>query len=430
MASKTLGFYVRTMGNLYRAFVRVRSNVNASGRAEFKEEVRTISENPARHLRRIQRQLKERRFYFDKQTGVPKVKPDGRVRPIVVSSLRNRIVQRAILNVLQSEGEPIASLLGKITEVLQVRTSVGGVPHRGVPCGINIIREAIGAGATHYLRSDIRDFFTRVPKSVVLDFVKSQTSDIDFVDLLEQAIATELQNADEIKELIHLFPLDDIGVPQGSSLSAFAGNVVLRDFDQTLNGRGVTTVRYIDDFVVLGPSAHAVRRAFSSALAALEDLGMTAYLPEDASGKSQIGSVSEGFDFLGCSVGTNGVAPSRDSGKRLLNRVRDVLMEANQAIATLASSSHSRRAEAAYAQALVSIDRIIRGWGDSFAFVDNRLLFHQMDVRINGELKRFRGRANRVINAAASDDQKRRSVGVALLKDTPCRNGRHDGEIS
>ena len=57
------------------------------------------------------------------------------------------------------------------------------------------------------------------------------------MSLLEHAIATELENADEVKEWIHLFPQEDIGVPQGSSLSAVAGNIVLRDFDKTLNGR-------------------------------------------------------------------------------------------------------------------------------------------------------------------------------------------------
>ena len=419
MAGRTLGFYVRVMDNLYRAFVKVRTNVSASGRAEYKAEIKSISQNPIPYLRRIQRQLQEHRFSFDKQRGVPKVKPGGRVRPIVVASIRNRIVQRAILNVLQCEHEPIVGLLGDIRSAMRTPTSVGGVPGKGVSSGINIVRDAIGDGATHCLRSDIKDFFTKVPKPRVIEFVKSQTSDGEFVCLLEHALATELENADEVKEWMHLFPQEDIGVPQGSSLSAVAGNIVLGDFDKALNGRGITTVRYIDDFVILGPSLRAVRKAFSSGISILRDLGMTAYRPNDGSGKSMIGPVSDGFDFLGCSIQNNRVAPSRDAAKSLLKKISDALREGEQSIRTFASDNCQRRAEETFAQALVRVDRIIRGWGDSLAFVDNRLSFHQMDTQITGELRRFTRRANHFCKHAASDDMKRRSLGVALLKDTP-----------
>ena len=116
------------MANLYKAFVTVRSNVNASGRKEFKADVKQISENPITHLRRIQTQLQKKCFNFGKQHGVLKIKATGKTRPIVVSPISNRIVQRAILNILQSEDTQVASRLGKIGEVLRTPTSVGGVP--------------------------------------------------------------------------------------------------------------------------------------------------------------------------------------------------------------------------------------------------------------------------------------------------------------
>ena len=297
MGGKTLEDAVRRMDNLYRAFAIVRSNVNASGRNNFKAEVKRISENPIPYLRKIQTHLQKRRFTFLEQHGVPKTKPSGKVRPIVVSPVINRIVQRAILNTLQSEDARTVNLLGEIGQTLRTPTSVGGVPKRGVSFGINLVNEEIKAGATHYLRSDIRDFFTKVPKSRIVKFVRNQTGDEKFADLLDQALATELNNKNEIKEWLHLFPLDDIGVPQGSSLSAFAGNVVLRDFDRAMNERNIRTVRYIDDFVILGRSASAVRAAFCSGKSILSDLGMTAYSPEDNTGKARLGSFPMGLIF-------------------------------------------------------------------------------------------------------------------------------------
>ncbi len=409
---------VRRIDNLYRAWATVRSNVNASGQDKFKAEVKRISENPIPHLRRIQAQLQRRCFVFDAQHGVLKTKSTGKKRPIVVAPINNRIVQRAILNVLQSEDDRISKHLGQIREALRTRTSVGGIPKRGVAYGISLVIEAIRAGATHYLRSDIRDFFTKVPKSKITDFVREQTQDEEFSILLEQAMMTELDNADEIKEHLYLFPLEDVGVPQGSSLSAFAGNVVLQDFDVRLNGRSISTIRYIDDFVILGPSEQAVRKAFSSAASALGQLGMVAYGLDENPEKSKLGCITDGFDFLGCSVRTNGVVPSKKSRRKLLDDVQKVLSTGAQAVEAHASSGEARRAGEAFAQVLCRVDRMVRGWGDAFSFSDNRLPFGQMDREIDRQLLEFKGRANQAIKKA-SQDGKRRALGVALLKDTP-----------
>ena len=412
---------VRGMTNLYKAFAIVRSNVNASGRKEFKAQVKQISEDPLPYLRRIQTQLKNGSFVFDKQHGVLKKKPTGKTRPIVVSPINNRIVQRAILNILQREDKRLACLLGEIGNALRTSTSVGGIPGRGVSYGINLVNHAIKDGATHYLRSDIREFFTKIPKLQVVDFVRNQTGDDKFAALFEQAMATELENADEIKDWLHLFPLEDIGVPQGSSLSAFAGNVVLRDFDQRLNGRNITTIRYIDDFVILGQSEKDVQAAFASATSILKGLGMEAYKPDERTDKSKVGQVSDGFDFLGCCIKANSVMPSRKSKQKFLEEIRGTLKDGRRAIKTYASSDKKRRAEEAFVQVLARVDRKIRGWGDAFSFTNDRLTFHQLDSKISQLLTEFfEGHVSRFMKSTVLDDRIRRALGIALLKDTPC----------
>ena len=176
-------FAVRRIDNLYRAWAAVRSNVNASGHDRFKAEVKKISENPIPHLRRIHASLHSRRFIFAEQHGVLKTKSTGKKRPIVVAPINNRIVQRAILNVLQSEDSRIVPHLGDIPRALRTSTSVGGIPKRGVAYGMEIINEAIKSGAIYYLRSDIRDFFTKVPKARITGFVREQTKDEEFTIL-------------------------------------------------------------------------------------------------------------------------------------------------------------------------------------------------------------------------------------------------------
>ena len=97
MAQLGLELEVRRMENLYRAFTVVRSNINASGRAEFRAKIQEVSKNPVPYLKRIQGDLQKRKFVFEPQQGVPQVKASGKTRPLVVSPVRNRIVQRAIL---------------------------------------------------------------------------------------------------------------------------------------------------------------------------------------------------------------------------------------------------------------------------------------------------------------------------------------------
>ena len=125
-----------------------------------------------------------------------------------------------------------------------------------------------------------------------------------FADLFEQALATNLENQEELEErqLFKLFPDPEIGVAQGSALSALAGNIVLREFDARMNDRGIVCVRYIDDFIILGPSEAKVQAAYRSAQKMLNAMGMDVYDLSDTKarnyGKVDDGNIHNGTDVL------------------------------------------------------------------------------------------------------------------------------------
>lgn len=131
-------------------------------------------------------------------------------------------------------------------------------------------------------------------------------SDTEFLKLFENALRTELTNLDQLAEHKSLFPIGDKGVAQGSALSTLAGNIILQDFDRRFNDRGIVCVRYVDDFILLGPRESSVRGAFESVLKFLGNLGMSAYSPWDDGQKAECGDVRRGFTFLGCDVFANG----------------------------------------------------------------------------------------------------------------------------
>ncbi|SDX55006.1 Retron-type reverse transcriptase [Albimonas donghaensis] len=416
--SAKLTLNVRKFQTLWSAWIAVRTKALYSKNRKTAEDAARIEQNPARSIRALHEALRAGTFEFSLQKGVLKTRSGKDPRPIVVSPVMNRIVQRAILDTLQSESPSLKSRLGAIPETLRTPTSVGGIPGRGAQSAVRLIQGAVEGGGRHFIRSDIRDFFTRVPTGQVIEFVRAQTREDQFADLIVRGLRVELENADDplVREWLSLFPDGEIGVPQGSSLSAFCANVVLAEFDAALNDRGITMVRYIDDFVILGPNQRAVNKAWERGLKILNGLGLEAHTPRRGGAKASFGDSADGFDFLsfhfrGCQVGV-----SRDAKQRLIQEVRGDLSKARRDIGR--STKLPRRAEPRFAQALVAVDRKVRGWGDSFRIVDQRVQFSQVDEVISDEVERFIRWYVRQ-SAEAPSGERMRSLGVALLADTP-----------
>ena len=146
--------------------------------------------------------------------------------------------------------------------------------------------------------------------------MRQATKDDEFVDLVREGLKAELANANDpsVRVWLSLFPDGEVGVPQGSSLSAFSAYYVLREFDQRLNGRGVTTVRYIDDFVILGPSEASVARAWRTGEAILKSMRLEVHRPTPGGAKASLGRVSDGFDFLSYRWSCRGVGGNSEGG--------------------------------------------------------------------------------------------------------------------
>ncbi|MCY4549274.1 MAG: reverse transcriptase domain-containing protein [Defluviicoccus sp.] len=406
------------MRTLWTSWISLRSRALNSRNPKTAEDARRIDQNPTGVLRGLQESLRKGEFRFRLQRGVLQRRKGKKPRPIVVSPVTNRIVQRAILEILQDQSPSVIRRLGDIPGALRTRTSVGGIPGKGASDGVQLISAAISSGATHYIRSDIVNFFTKIPTAQLIQLIRDQTGDDEFAHLIQTGLNVELENACDptVSEWIDLFPNGEIGVPQGSSLSAFCANYVLRRFDAGLNGPSLTTIRYIDDFVILGGSETAVHDAWVNALEFLDELGLEAHMPELGGTKASQGTVSDGFDFLSYRFYQGQTGLSRDAKKRLLQEIDAEIRAAKHSIQT--SWTEPRRAEPRFAQALAHLDRKVRGWGDSFRDVNQRVEFNQLDDKIMTRMQAFIGwYTSRV--GQHTGKEKMRGLGVALLEDTP-----------
>ncbi len=181
----TLAVRVREIGTLLHAWEAIRRNGETSKSRKTREETRKFQADLPSKLRSIQEQLRNLPYKFARQIGATPEKAKGKgKRPLVIAPIADRIVQRAILDVLQDADE-----LTAVQHVIATPTSIGGIRGRGVEDAIAIIERAYSEGnAIHVAGSDISGFFTRINQAGVVQFIKEQTDDEEFVELFDRRL--------------------------------------------------------------------------------------------------------------------------------------------------------------------------------------------------------------------------------------------------
>lgn len=410
---------VRKTKALHSAWQKVYNNGIRSKSLETRNLVKEFNSNSYSNIQRIYRLLLKDKFRFAPAKGVPIPRPNKPPRPIVIAPIANRIVQRSILDVLQCEHS--------IYKYINTLFSFGGIKDydepKGVHTAISAAQTAIAQGAKWYVKSDINNFFTNIPKRKVIDIVSSLIRDNKFIQLFEAAIDVELENMAELGRKAELFPSFEIGVAQGCCLSPLIGNILLHDFDAGMNGKGVTCLRYIDDFIILAATRKKAEAAFKSGLKVLKSLGLDAYDPNkelskpSSDRKALIGLTAEGIDFLGCEVLGNKIRPNSKSRDRLLKRIDEIISESKNLMKQPHICCQNKRS---LIHTLESIGNVLEGWGNQYVYSNDLGSMEQMDRSIDDLLTKY---LTYYSNSLKSFDEKdfanrRRLLGVHLLSDS------------
>jgi hypothetical protein len=346
---------------LAAAWDHVRRAAARSVSQAVRDEARRFEAGAEDRLACIADEIREGRFAFAPARGVARPRPGKPARPIVVAPVESRVVARALVAVL-------ADTPAVADACLRVPTSFGGVPGRGVEQAVGAAVAAVGAGASFYAASDVAEFFRALPRRRALAEIDRLTQDARLAAILEDATRTEIDNLAALGDDARLFPGEEEGVAQGSSLSTLLGNVLLRGFDEAMNGRGIVCLRYVDDFLVLGPRAPHVRKAFSSAQRILGELGLRAYDPAREPGKAAMGHTAGGLAWLGCEIAGGRARPSARSRAALIERVERLLRD--------------RGREAGIGEAIRAVEDAVRGFEGAYRFCDCPEVFHALDDRI------------------------------------------------
>lgn len=417
----------RSSDVLERAWIVIQRNGRHSKSDEIRNDIERFAENSSGKLRSLQHRLARGKFEFGKAKGVPLPKLDGqgnetgKYRPLVVAPLEARIVQRAILEVLseQSALEPyirtpysFGGLKKTKSKQAASKASLSAVP-AAIECALNEIQAGAGWVAT----ADISSFFTKVSKSSVIDVIeKALPQQVEFIDLLREGVKVELRNLDKLRSLKDDFPIEDIGVAQGNSLSPLLGNIALADFDMTMNTGDCRCIRYIDDFIILAPTKKAANAKLRKAVELLGSLQME--LSPEKSSKDAM-PIDVGFEFLGIEVSPGLIKPA---GKARLKFLQNVTAELDKGKKALFGMKHGNAVPKANSvtQTLKRVDGIIDGWGKHYWFCNDAQTFRDLDLKIHKEVSSYLG-AFGAVRSELPEGKRHLPMGFTALSERPER---------
>ena len=397
--------------NLDRAWKKVQENGLKSNSRTTKEETRQFSIHARKHLNCINKQLRLKRFRFGHARGVLGKKKSGKAeRPIVIAPILSRIVQRAILDVIQS--------IPAIRQTLTSGFNFGGVP--GIDFGVpHAIAKAIQASkeSRYYIRTDIKSFFMAVPRQRAVALITTRTDDNEFNLLLDAATTTELKDLESFGDKAKLFPLWEDGVAQGSCLSPLLCNLLLSEFDEQMNQRGIVCIRYIDDFILFAPSRKSAFKAFDKCLLLLRELELSAYDPLSSEPEEQTkanhGPSDHEFTFLGCDIKQGRFRPTSTKRNDLMRKIHETFAECLESIAHPRDAIFSKTT---YADAVMDASNIIRGWGNTYSFCNDPRLILNLDRDLQNMFSKFQSDFRQRIRNFKTLDRAR-SFGFYSLKD-------------
>ena len=230
--------------NCKQALKRVKANKGSPGVDGMT--VQQLPEYLKQHWPAIREQLLSGTYKPQPVRRVENPKPDGGVRKLGIPTVLDRLVQQAVMHVLQGRWDRTFS-----------NHSYGFRPGRSAHQAVAQAQQYIAQGYRWCVDLDLEKFFDRVSHDKLMSRIGTRVGDRRLPTLIRAFLKAGVMEGGLVS------PADE-GTPQGGPLSPLLSNIVLDEFDRELEQRGLRFVRYADDCNVYVRSRRAGERVMES----------------------------------------------------------------------------------------------------------------------------------------------------------------------
>ncbi len=337
--------------NLQKAYQRVVQNGGSGGVDGMT--VKELQEWSGKNLNQLQQQLLDGKYEPEAVRGVQIPKPQGGYRQLGIPTVKDRLIQQAIGQVLIIRYERIFST-----------NSYGFRPNKDAHQALKQAGEYVVQGKGYVIDLDLEKFFDEVNHHRLMWLLSTRIGDKRVLQLihryLQAGMLQEGLNQQRIK-----------GTPQGSPLSPLLSNIVLDELDKELEQRGHSYVRYADDvkiFVSSQQRAEAVKASITRYIENKLKLKVNTTKSRTCKGYE--------LNFLGHSILGNGsLGLSKQSEARLKSKFKEVTQR-NRGISL--------------EEMLAKLRTIKQGWLQYFRYATMKGKMETIDGWLRRRLKCFR----------------------------------------
>lgn len=287
--------------NLLEAFDKVRRNKGKKTSGIDGISVKGFRKHLGENLYQLHEELKSGTYKPQAVKRVYIEKEDGSKRPLGIPTVRDRVVQQALLNILQPIFDPGFH-----------PSSYGYRPNRSTHHAIaKAERFTRHYGLDQVVDMDLSKCFDTLDHSLILSSVNEKVSDGKVLDLISSFLKSGIVEDGKLSPT-------EIGSPQGGIISPLLTNIYLNRFDHYMKNKGIRIVRYADDILIF-----AETKSQAGSYRAIA----TKFLEEDLklqvnTKKTHLTNLEQGIPYLGIVLRNIGVCVSEKSIQKFKEKVR------------------------------------------------------------------------------------------------------------